>query len=104
MFFIRKFGFDPDSANKVNSIVYFISAVASPILGLLVDKTGKNIFWVFISILVSIGSHGLLAFTFVNPYVGMCILGLAYSMLASALWPMVALVTPEYQLGTAYGM
>lgn len=104
MFFIRKFGFDPDSANKVNSIVYFISAVAAPILGLLVDKTGKNIFWVFLSILISIGSHGLLAFTFVNPYVGMCILGLAYSMLASALWPMVALVIPEYQLGTAYGI
>lgn len=104
MFFIRKFGFDPDAANKVNSIVYLISAIASPLLGLLVDKTGKNIFWVFLSILVSIGSHGLLAFTFVNPYVGMCILGLAYSMLASALWPMVALVIPEYQLGTAYGM
>jgi len=33
-----------------------------------------------------------------------CLLGIAYSMLASALWPMVALVIPEYQLGTAYGM
>jgi hypothetical protein len=33
-----------------------------------------------------------------------CLLGVAYSMLASALWPMVALVIPEYQLGTAYGM
>jgi hypothetical protein len=25
-------------------------------------------------------------------------------MLASALWPMVALVIPDYQLGSAYGM
>ncbi len=31
-------------------------------------------------------------------------MGLSYSMLASALWPMVALVVPEYQLGTAYGI
>lgn len=31
-------------------------------------------------------------------------MGLSYSMLASALWPMVALVIPEHQLGTAYGM
>merc|ERR1712178_304068 len=30
--------------------------------------------------------------------------GLAYSVLASALWPMVAVVIPEYQLGTAYGI
>ncbi|KAK1116424.1 hypothetical protein K0M31_019063 [Melipona bicolor] len=31
-------------------------------------------------------------------------MGLAYSMLASSLWPLIALVTPEYQLGTAYGI
>ena len=28
-------------------------------------------------------------------------MGLAYSVLASALWPMVAVVIPEYQLGKA---
>lgn len=31
-------------------------------------------------------------------------MGFAYSMLASSLWPLVALIIPEYQLGTAYGM
>lgn len=31
-------------------------------------------------------------------------MGLSYSMLASSLWPLVALIIPEYQLGTAYGM
>lgn len=104
VFFERKFDFTPDNANRVNSMVYIISAVASPLLGLLVDKVGKNVFWVCVSILASIGCHALLAFTFVNPYVPMCLLGIAYSMLASALWPMVALVIPEYQLGTAYGI
>jgi len=71
VFFERKFDFSPDSANTVNSMVYIISAVASPLLGLLVDKVGKNVFWVCISILGSIGCHALLAFTFVNPYVPM---------------------------------
>lgn len=46
----------------------------------------------------------LMAFTFLNPYVAMVIMGLAYSLLACALWPMVAYVIPERQLGTAYGM
>ncbi|XP_025913555.1 major facilitator superfamily domain-containing protein 1 isoform X11 [Apteryx rowi] len=32
-----------------------------------------------------------------------CLLGVAYSLLACALWPMVAFVVPEHQLGTAYG-
>jgi len=73
VFFERKFEFSPSNANTVNSIVYIISAVASPLLGLLVDKVGKNVFWVFLSILVSIGSHALLAFTFLNPYIAMVI-------------------------------
>lgn len=31
-------------------------------------------------------------------------LGISYSLLASGLWPLVALIVPENQLGTAYGM
>lgn len=38
------------------------------------------------------------------PYIGICVLGVAYSLLASALWPIAALLIPEYQLGTAYGL
>lgn len=35
------------------------------------DKTGKNVLWVFISICSTIGAHSILAFTMLNPYVGM---------------------------------
>lgn len=104
VFFERKYEFEPASANIVNSLVYSISAIASPVLGYVVDKTGKNVSWVFISISVTILAHGLLTFTSVNPYICMVIMGLAYSMLASGLWPLIALVIPEYQLGTAYGI
>ncbi|XP_073986739.1 lysosomal dipeptide transporter MFSD1-like [Rhodnius prolixus] len=104
VFFIRKFGFSSSEANFANSFLYLISAVASPILGLLVDKTGWNIFWVFVSTLCTIGAHLLLTFTFLNPFIAMAILGLAYSMCASSLWPMISLVIPDYQLGTAYGI
>jgi len=104
VFFERKFDFTPSSANAVNSIVYVISAIVSPFFGLLVDRVGRNILMVFIATVFTIGSHALLAFTFLNPYVGMIMMGVSYSMLASALWPMVALVVPEYQLGTAYGI
>lgn len=104
VFFERKFDMTPEEANTVNSIIYSISAIASPIAGYIVDRTGRNIMWVFTSTALTIGAHGMLAFSFVNPYVAMSIMGLAYSMLASSLWPLVALIIPEYQLGTAYGM
>ncbi|CAG2113019.1 unnamed protein product, partial [Medioppia subpectinata] len=35
---------------------------------------------------------------------GMVLMGIGYSVLACALWPMVALIIPEHQLGTAYGV
>lgn len=70
----------------------------------MVDKCGKNISWVILATITTIGAHSLLAFTMLNPYIGMVTMGLSYSMLASSLWPLVALIIPEYQLGSAYGM
>ncbi|RXG72516.1 Major facilitator superfamily domain-containing protein 1 [Armadillidium vulgare] len=98
VFFMRKYDLGENGANAVSSIVYIISAFASPLFGFLVDKTGRNIMWVFIAVLVSLGSHCLLAFTFLNPFIPMVILGLAYSLLASSLWPMVSLILPDHQL------
>uniref|UniRef100_A0A8C1UQW2 Lysosomal dipeptide transporter MFSD1 n=1 Tax=Cyprinus carpio TaxID=7962 RepID=A0A8C1UQW2_CYPCA len=84
-------------------IVYIISAPASPLLGFMVDRTGRNILWVMLAVITTLLSHMMLAFTFWNPWIAMCLLGLSYSLLACALWPMVAFVVPEHQLGTAYG-
>ncbi|XP_025832730.1 major facilitator superfamily domain-containing protein 1 isoform X2 [Agrilus planipennis] len=103
-FFMKKFKMDSEAANIVNSLVYLVSAFASPILGFLVDKTGKNVFWVVVSVVLTTAAHFLLAFTALNPYVSMIFMGLAYSMLASGLWPLVALIVPQNQLGTAYGL
>ncbi|XP_066508170.1 major facilitator superfamily domain-containing protein 1 isoform X2 [Hoplias malabaricus] len=103
VFFIEKFNFTPAEARLINSIVYIISAPASPLLGFTVDKTGKNIIWVLCAVVTTLIAHMMLAFTFWNPWFAMVLLGVSYSLLACALWPMVAFVVPEHQLGTAYG-
>ncbi|XP_050361562.1 major facilitator superfamily domain-containing protein 1-like [Nymphalis io] len=104
LFFERKFDFIPQDANTVNSMVYLFSAALSPFFGILIDKTGRNVMWVILSIITTIGSHFLMAFTFVNPYVGVVSLGISYSLLASGLWPLVAMIVQENQLGTAFGI
>lgn len=104
VFFMKKYMLEASTANSINGLPYIISAFASPLLGLLVDKVGYNVFWVFVSVTATLGCHALLAFTFYNPIYAMVGMGVAYSMLASALWPMIALIIPEYQLGTAYGL
>ncbi|XP_068939575.1 lysosomal dipeptide transporter MFSD1 isoform X2 [Petaurus breviceps papuanus] len=102
-FFIEKFKVSEQEASAINSIVYVISAPLSPLFGLMVDKVGWNIFWVLCAVVATMASHTILAFTFWNPWIAMCLLGVSYSLLACALWPMVAFVIPEHQLGTAYG-
>lgn len=54
-----------------SSIVYIISAPASPVLGFLVDKTGRNVIWVLIAVVATLGAHMMLAFTFWNPWIAM---------------------------------
>uniref|UniRef100_H0VT06 Lysosomal dipeptide transporter MFSD1 n=1 Tax=Cavia porcellus TaxID=10141 RepID=H0VT06_CAVPO len=103
VFFIQKFGFSSQEASAINSVVYVISAPMSPLFGFMVDKTGKNIIWVLCAVATTLVSHMMLAFTMWNPWIAMCLLGLSYSLLACALWPMVAYLVPEHQLGTAYG-
>nr|XP_023019142.1 major facilitator superfamily domain-containing protein 1-like [Leptinotarsa decemlineata] len=103
-FFKDKFNFSQQGANTLSSIIYIISGVSSPILGLIIDKIGMNITWIFVGISVTMGAHALLAFTVLTPYIGIVIMGMSYSILASSLWPLVSMIIPEYQLGTAYGV
>ena len=57
--------------------------------------------------ILTLVSHAMFAFlpnaVFIA-YLAMTIMGVSYSLLACALWPLVAFIVPEYQLGTAYGM
>ncbi|XP_077286866.1 lysosomal dipeptide transporter MFSD1-like [Arctopsyche grandis] len=104
IFFERKYDYDPQSANLVNSVVYIVATISSPFWGLLIDKTGRNLNWMIFSILTTFAAHGMLAFTFWNPFIGMVTLALSYSLLCITLWPSISLIIPESQLGTAFGI
>lgn len=103
LFFQEKFDFSPSAASAVNSIVYIMSAPCSPVLGFFITLFGYHLFWILVAVVMTLGCHALLAFTFLNPWVAMTVMGLAYSILACALWPLVAYLVPEHQLATAYG-
>ncbi|CAG9858502.1 unnamed protein product [Phyllotreta striolata] len=104
-FFQKRFNVTSQEANDLTSIVYVISGVSSPILGLFIDKVGMNIFWIMVGTTGTIVAHVLLGFfTTLPPILPIIIMGVAYSILASSLWPLVSLIIPDYQLGTAYGV
>ena len=84
--------------------MYLVSAIASPFFGFLIDKAGRNVTWVLVAVTTSAVAHGVLAFTFLNPYLPIIMLGMSYSILASALWSLPALLVHDRQLGTAFGI
>jgi hypothetical protein len=84
-------------------MLYLMSAVLSPLLGALVDLLGCNISFVFASVVTTLFSHALLAFSDFNPYFSIVPMGVGYSMLCSSLWPMIALGVPLSRQGTAFG-
>ncbi len=60
-----------------------------------------------LGVVLTLGAHAMFAFlpaSQIFPYIIMVLMGIAYSLLACALWPLVSFIVPEYQLGTAYGM
>lgn len=81
-----------DGLSQVNtglffsSIVYIISAPASPVLGFLVDKTGKNVAWVMAAVVTTLAAHIMLAFTFWDPWIAMVLFGKLHFFTLGWLW------------------
>lgn len=103
-FFQTKWGYEPTKADAADSVIYVISAVTSPFIGLLVDKVGRNLIFLLVASILVMVSHMLMAVSFINLWIPMISLGIGYSIMCSALWPLVALAVPQNQLGTAYGV
>ncbi|KAI7826996.1 major facilitator superfamily domain-containing protein [Gamsiella multidivaricata] len=95
---------DPRKAGAVMSIPYIVSSVGSPLCGYIVDRFGNRARYIPLSAVLLIWAHMQLGFTLFTPVCGMLVLGLAYSLFASVLWPCIPFLVKDHQLGTAYGL
>ncbi|KAI8809405.1 major facilitator superfamily domain-containing protein [Cladochytrium replicatum] len=94
---------DYQTAGLVMSIPDLISAVGSPLCGILVDRHGHRSTVLPLAGLMLFATHALLCFTTLTPFFSMTVLGIAYSVFASALWPCVPYLVGRHQIATAYG-
>ena len=104
VFLMRKYELSTEMASQSISLVYVMSAVGTPIAGLLLDLTGFNTLWLVFSCFLALFAHLLLTFSFADPFVSTSLMGIALSIFAAALWPLVALIVDQNKLGTAYGL
>ena len=78
--------------------------LATWFFGAIVDRVGKRATMMIIGSLVMIPTHISMAYTNINPWIPMVMLGLSFSLVPAALWPALPLMVKEKNLGTAYGV
>jgi MFS family permease len=93
-----------DEAGRMNSYIFLAGIFFTPLLGWLCDRTGRY------SAMLAIGSI-LLPLAFVtlqssglDPRVSMILIGLSYSLVPAAMWPMATKLVESRRLGTAIGV
>jgi len=92
------------TANSIMLTTYLVAGLLAPFLGAAIDRVGLRAALTLASSVLIVAVHVCLAFTDVYPVVPLVILGICYSVYASALWPSVALVTEPAYHATAYGV
>jgi nitrate/nitrite transporter NarK len=105
---ITKYGIDPDFAGSIVGLPALGALILTPIFGGVVDHKGKADVIMIIGAAMLIFVHLIYAIPSINYWVVaivlMIILGIAFSLVPSAMWPSVAKIFPAHQLGTAYAL
>jgi MFS family permease len=77
---------------------------ATPLFGLAVDRIGKRAVLMMFGSMLLIPVYLMMAYTRVNLYVPMAMMGVAFSLIPAVMWPSVAYIVEQAKLGTAYGL
>jgi MFS family permease len=107
-FMIHKFHVPDGLAGAIPALLPFGTILMTPFFGNIYDKKGKGATIMIIGAALLMIVHALFIIPFLNNWiiavVLMIILGIAFSLVPSAMWPAVAKIIPEKQLGSAYAM
>ena len=105
---INKYNVDPTLAGLLPSILPFGNLLMTPIFGGIYDKYGKGATIMVIGSVLLIIVHLLFAMPLLNYWwfaaLIMVLLGVAFSLVPSAMWPSVPKIIPLRLLGSAYAL
>jgi len=105
---VNKFHVDPDLAGLIPMLLPFGTILLTPLFGGIYDKKGKGASIMILGAFMLLFVHLIFSVPFLNNWILavalMIVLGIAFSLVPSAMWPSVAKIIPEKQLGTAYAL
>jgi len=102
-FLLNKFGMSMSKSGEIASILYWVTMIATPLFGFVVDKFGKSASLMIFGAVLLTMIHLTFAFTGFNPVAPLVMLGIAIALVPAAMWPSVAKIVDEKRIGTAYG-
>jgi len=103
-FFIEAHGTSREFGGFLSSTLTLFAMIATPLFGLWVDRIGKRSLLMMFGSLLLIPVYLMMAYTHVNLYVPMVLMGVAFSLIPAVMWPSVAYIVDQSRLGTAYGL
>jgi nitrate/nitrite transporter NarK len=105
---VNKFHVGEKIAGDIPALLPFGTILLTPLFGNIYDRKGKGATIMIIGALLLILVHAVYSIPFLTAtplaIAMIMILGVALSLVPSAMWPSVPKIIPEKQLGTAYGM
>lgn len=101
---VNKFGFKLEYASKISAAIPIFTIIFSIIFGRVVDKVGKSATLMIYGSLLLIFAHLTMSLTSLPPFIGLAALGTAFSLVPAAMWPAVAKIVAEKNLGLAYSV
>ena len=105
---VNKFGVAEDLAGMIPMLLPFGNILLTPLFGGIYDRKGKGATIMIIGSILLILVHALFSVPGLNSWVFamvlIVILGVAFSLVPSAMWPSVPKIVPEKRLGTAYSL
>lgn len=105
---ITKYHVSEDIAGTFAGLPALGALFLTPVFGGMIDKRGKAASIMMLGSLMLIGVHAIYAIPSIHAswiaIMLMIVLGIAFSLVPSAMWPSVAKIFPVKQLGTAYAL
>jgi nitrate/nitrite transporter NarK len=105
---INKFGISQSLSGLIPSILPFGTILLTPFFGNLYDRKGKGATIMVIGAIMLVFIHAMFSIPFLDNWLIalflVVLLGIAFSLVPSAMWPSVPKIIPENKLGTAYAL
>lgn len=105
---VQKFGVEGEYSGLIPSLLPVGTLILTPLFGSIFDRRGKGASMMIWGAMMLVGVYAGFSIPWLNHWgaavVLVLVLGVAFSLVPSAMWPSVAKIIPERKLGTAYAL